>query len=137
MGFMGVEDGRTQFQGRDKELTEKILACAFAVHAHLGPGLLESTYKTCMVHRLQRQGMRVDTEVPVNIQFDGITIDGAYRADLIVEGKVVLELKAVDRMLSVHSAQARTYLKHSDADVALLINFNVKSLVEGIRRFDR
>jgi GxxExxY protein len=119
-----------------RELTERILACAFDVHTRLGPGLLESTYRTCMVHRLRREGIAVESEVPVKIEFDGIVIGTAYRADLVVEGKVLIELKAVDNLLSVHLAQLRTYLEHSRLPVGLLLNFNVKSLKEGIRRLD-
>ena len=79
----------------------------------------------------------MDTEVPIKIEFDELLIPTAYRADVIVEERVLLELKAADCLLGIHCAQARTYLKHSAAEAALLINFNVKRLSEGIRRFDR
>ena len=131
------ENGRTPFRGGYSELTERILGCAFAIHARLGPGLLESAYKACLLHRLRSDGLQVESEVPISIELDGITIDTAYRADLIVDDKVLLELKATEHLLSIHCAQTRTYLKHSRAEIALLINFNVKSLVEGIRRVHR
>ena len=120
-----------------RELTECILACAFDVHARLGPGLLESTYRSCLMHRLRKEGLPVDDEVPVSIRFDEIEIGTAYRADLVVARKVLLELKSVERLLEIHCPQTRTYLKHSGLEVALLLNFNVRSLVNGIRRFRR
>ena len=117
-----------------KELTESVLGCAFDVHARMGPGLLESTYRSCLVHRLRRAGLIVECEVPISIDFDGVRIGTAYRADVIVEGRVLLELKAVDNILSIHLAQLRTYLEHSRIAVGLLLNFNVKSLKDGVRR---
>jgi len=115
-------------------LTERILACAFDVHTRVGPGLLESTYKVCLLHRLAREGLTAEDEVPIAIEFDGQAIGTGYRADVVVEKKVLLELKAVDALLPIHVVQALTYLKHSKLDVALLINFNVQSLRQGIRR---
>jgi GxxExxY protein len=119
-----------------RELTESVLACAFDVHARLGPGLLESTYRSCLVHVLERAGHLVECEVPVAIAFDGVCIATAYRADVIIDRKVLLELKAVERVLSIHLAQLRTYLEHSRIPVGLLLNFNVKSLKDGIRRIE-
>ena len=118
-------------------LTERILACAFDVHARMGPGLLESTYKACLHHRLSRDGLRVECEAPIAVEFDGAQIGTGYRADMIVEDSVLIELKAVERLLPIHIMQAYTYLKHSNLDVALLLNFNVKSLRDGIRRIQR
>jgi GxxExxY protein len=142
---MGVKDvrnregdgGVAKFRGSSSELTEQILRCAFSVHSRLGPGLLESAYKQCLAHRLRCEGMKVESEVPIDIAFDGVVINTAYRADLIVEETVLLELKATERLLAIHGAQTRTYLKHSAAGVALLINFNVRSLTDGIRRFQK
>ena len=119
------------------DLTKKILSCAYEVHTRLGPGLLESTYRTCLAHCLRRVGLNVEAEVPIAISFDDLAIPAAYRADLIVDETVLLELKATDQLVAVHSAQTRTYLIHSSAAAALLINFNVQRLVQGIRRFDR
>ena len=89
-----------------------------------------------MEHRLRREGLSVQCEVPISIDFDGTLIAGAYRADVIVEGKVLLELKAVESLLSLHLAQLRTYLEHSRLPIGLLLNFNVKSLKDGIRRLE-
>ena len=117
-------------------VTERILACAFEVHARMGPGFLESTYRACLEHRLKREGIKVESEVPIAIVFDEITLPTGYRADLIVEDLVLVELKSVDRILSIHISQTLTYLKHAQLDLALLLNFNVQSLKDGIRRFD-
>lgn len=119
-----------------KRLTERILACAFDVHSRLGPGLLESTYRVCMQHRMSREGLRVEAEVPIAIVFDEVVVAGAYRADLIVEGQVLLELKSVEKLQSIHISQLLTYVKHANLDVGLLLNFNVRHLREGIRRVD-
>ena len=118
------------------DISRQVLACAFDVHSRLGPGLLESTYQACLRHRIGREGFRVDVEVPVSIAFDGITIPTAYRMDLVVEERLLVELKTVDRLSPVHVSQVRTYLTHSNLEVGLLLNFNVKHLREGIRRFD-
>ena len=126
-----------EFDRCGSELTKRILSCAYEVHARLGPGLLESAYKSCLIHSLQRRRHHVETEVPIGISFDDVVISTAYRADIIVDRIVLLELKAVEQLLSIHCAQTRTYLRHSSAQVALLLNFNVKRLADGIRRFDR
>ena len=118
------------------DVTERILACAFDVHARLGAGLLESCYKACLQHRLNREGLHVESEVPIKVVFDGVTIEGAYRADLIVNEKVLLELKSVERLLPIHLSQILTYIKHANVPVGLLLNFNVQRLREGIRRVD-
>jgi len=117
-------------------ITERILRCAFDVHARLGPGLLESTYRTCLVHRLRRRNFAVACEVPISIEFDGELIATAYRADIVVDDIVLIELKSVECVQSVHLAQLRTYLEHSRIPVGLLLNFNVRSLKEGIRRLE-
>jgi GxxExxY protein len=118
------------------DLTQRILACAFDIHAQLGPGLLEGSYKACMLHRLSRDGLRVEAEVPIGIAFDGVRIETAYRADLVVDGRVLVELKSVERLMSIHIAQTLTYIRHAGLEVGLLLNFNVRSLRDGIRRVD-
>ena len=133
---MGKDKG-TGFAGRCGGLTRQILGAAFDVHARLGPGLLESAYRCCLVHKLRQRDLAVETEVPIAIQFDGLEIATAYRADIIVNRKVLLELKATDSLSAIHCMQTRTYLNHSGMEVALLINFNMRSLADGIRRFDR
>ena len=115
----------------------RILACAIDVHRVLGPGMLESAYRTCLLHRLRMEGIAVKREEPVTIEFRGLMIESAYRADVIVEDAVLLELKSVDALLPVHEAQILTYLKFLKLLVGLLLNFNVTSLSKGMRRFVR
>ena len=118
-------------------LTRQIIACAIEVHRELGPGLLESAYQRCLSHELGLQGLLARNEVGIPISYKGLDLDNSYRADLIVEDAVMLELKAVDLILPVHEAQLLTYLKHSHLHIGLLINFNVRQLTNGIRRFVR
>lgn len=117
------------------EITHEILDSAYKVHSALGPGLLESAYKTCLAHSLSKKGMLVEQEKPVPVVFDDILLDCGYRLDLLVENEVIVELKSVDTFTDVHFAQVLTYLRFSHKKVGLLINFNVKSLKDGIKRF--
>jgi GxxExxY protein len=119
------------------QLTGRILGCAIDSHRVLGPGMLESTYRKCLVHRLRAEGMAVKEEEPVSIEFRGLVVESAYRADLIVEDSVLLELKSVDALLPIHDAQVLTYLKFLKLRVGLLLNFNLMSLSKGMRRFVR
>jgi len=116
-------------------LTEKIIGAAIEVHRHLGPGLLESAYETCLAYELENLGFQFTQQRSLPIQYKDIIIDQGYRVDLIVEEKVVVELKTVDKLTDVHAAQILTYMKLSNCKLGLLINFNVKLLKEGIRRF--
>jgi GxxExxY protein len=118
-----------------KDVTNQTLRAAIEVHRHLGPGLLESTYRQCLVHQMLLAGLHVRQEVAIPIVFKGEEIANAYRADLIVEDQVLIELKAVENILPIHVAQTLTYLRHSGLSVALLLNFNVPRFQQGIRRF--
>ncbi|HZZ79065.1 MAG TPA: GxxExxY protein [Gemmataceae bacterium] len=115
-------------------LTEKIIGAAIEVHRILGPGLLESTYRICLVHELRLQGLNVETEKYLAITYKNLVVENAYRLDLLTEKTVIIELKCVDRLHSVHEAQVISYLKLSGCRVGLLINFNVKLLKDGIKR---
>ena len=119
----------------DPALTHAIIGSAITVHRALGPGLLESTYRACFVHQLAKDGLRARQETPIPLTFNEVHLDFAYRADIIVEDCVVVELKAVEALLPVHQSQILTYLKHSGLRVGLLINFNVPQLIKGVRRF--
>lgn len=119
------------------EKTRAILGAAIEVHRALGPGLLESAYRTCLVHQLRMDGMTAEAEVPVRIEYKGCQLDAGYRADIIVDRSVLVELKAVDTLIPIHEAQLLTYLKLTSLPVGLLINFNVRSLMNGVRRFAR
>ena len=115
-------------------LSGKIIALCFKVHSNLGPGLLESIYKECLYYELLKIGYNVEKEKPMPIIYDGIKFDYGYRIDLLIEDKVVVELKAVEALNDVHLAQILTYLKLGNYKLGLLINFNVISLKNGIRR---
>lgn len=116
------------------EITEKIIGCAIKVHRVLGPGLLESTYEVCLVHELSKSGLRVESQVALPVVYDGVRLNAGYRIDLLVENKIIVELKAIDGLLPIHEAQVISYLKLSGVKIGLLINFNVKLLKSGIRR---
>lgn len=105
-----------------------------AVHRELGPGLLESAYEACLAYELGERGLAVERKKALPIKYRGIKGDCGYRLDLVVEGKIIIELKAVDRLEPIHIAQLLSYLKLSGCKVGLLINFNVKVLKNGIRR---
>jgi len=121
----------------EQDLTGEIVDSAIEVHRVLGPGLLESVYRTCLIHQLNAKGLKVDSEVPVAIRFKDLEIPTGYRADVIVEDRVLLELKAVERTLPLHEAQILTYLKLTGIRVGFLINFNVSRLQLGLRRYVR
>ena len=117
------------------ELTWKVLGSAIQVHRELGPGLLEGTYKACLLEQMRIDGLEAEVEVPIPLTYRGVTLASSYRADVVVEGKVLLELKAVERILPVHTVQLLTYLKLCNLPLGLLINFNVPRLKDGIHRF--
>ena len=117
-----------------EELTGTIIAAAVEVHRELGPGLLESAYQTCLAHEVSLRGVKFETEVGLPVDYKEIRLDCGYRMDLVVERKVVIEIKSVDRLLPVHQAQLLTYLRLSGLRVGLLINFNVRVLRDGIVR---
>jgi len=116
-------------------VTEAIIRAAMKVHSALGPGLLESAYRACVLHELRKAGLNVKAETQLPINYDGVTIDIGYRVDLLVEDLVVVELKAVAKYSTLHDAQILSYLKLSQRPIGLLINFNVLRLRTGIKRF--
>jgi GxxExxY protein len=117
-----------------EELTGQIIDAAMKVHSALGPGLLESTYEACLLFELHRRGLKAVRQVELPVVYDGVRIDCGYRVDLLVEDQVVVELKAVDKMIPLYQAQLLSYLKLSRKNVGLLINFNVMHLKDGIKR---
>ena len=117
-------------------ITSLIIACAIAVHRALGPGLLESTYRECLLIELRLAGLKVACERQVPIVYRGQQVPTSLRLDLIVEDTVILELKAVDKVHPVHLAQLLTYLKLTDRPAGLLLNFNMPSLRQGLHRVD-
>jgi GxxExxY protein len=117
------------------KLTEQIIGAAIEVHRHLGPGLLESAYETCLAYELERLGLAVERQKALPLVYKEIRLDQGYRIDLLVEQKVIVELKVVEQITPVHAAQVLSYLKFSGCQIGLLLNFNVKLLKNGIRRF--
>ncbi len=115
-------------------ITDRSISAAIAVHRELGPGLLESAYEACLVYELIQHGLSVERQKSVPVTYRGVKIDCGYRIDLLVEDKVVVELKAVERLEPIHEAQLLSYLKLSGYQIGLLINFNVRMLKQGIRR---
>ncbi len=118
----------------EKELTGQIIGAAIEVHRELGPGLLESAYQTCLAQELKLRNLKFEKEKPLPVSYKGCQLDCGYRLDFLVEGKVVVELKAVEAIQPVHEAQLLTYLKLTGFRVGLLINFNVPVLKKGIIR---
>ena len=115
-------------------LTEKIIGAAIHVHRELGPGLLESTYETCLCHELKEINLKFERQKAVPVFYKGIRLDGGYRLDIVIEDQVVVEVKTVSELLPVHEAQLLSYLKQVGGGRGLLINFNVKLLKQGLRR---
>jgi len=117
-----------------EEITEKIIKYAMDVHSALGPGLLENSYKECLFYKLSNAGLFVEKEKPMPLVFEGIKLDCGYRIDLLVENNIVVELKSVKKIEDIHLAQILTYMKLGKFKVGLILNFNVTSLKNGIKR---
>lgn len=115
-------------------LTSAIIGAAIEVHRNLGPGLLESAYESCLLWELRAQGLKVEPQVPVPIRYKGSQLDAGYRIDLLVQDKVIVELKATDKIQPIHTAQVLTYMKMTDVKMALILNFNVELMRSGIKR---
>ncbi|MFA5073748.1 MAG: GxxExxY protein [Nitrospirota bacterium] len=116
------------------QLSSKIIKAAMNVHSTLGPGLLESAYEACLLHELRKLDLKALSQVPLPVFYDGLKIDAGYRIDLLIEESIIVELKAVEKVLPIHEAQILSYLKLSRKTVGLLINFNVVHLKNGIKR---
>ncbi len=116
------------------KITEAIIGAAIEVHRALGPGLLESAYEACLVFELTERGFQVQQQKALPIFYKGVRVDAGYRLDLLVNDTVIVEIKAIDKLAPIHSAQLTSYLKLSEKKIGLLINFNVKLLKDGIKR---
>ncbi|MGR3983595.1 GxxExxY protein [Pseudoalteromonas sp. 1181_04] len=115
-------------------LTQKVIGCAIEVHKQLGPGLLESSYENCLIYELQQIGIKAVSQIELPVSYKGMEIDAGYRLDILIPDLLIIELKAIDKLAPIHSAQLITYLKLSGIKTGLLINFNVIKLVDGIKR---
>ncbi len=118
-----------------KELSTMVIGCAIEVHRILGPGLLESTYEQCLAHELTLNEIPFKLQHPLPVEYKGLRLDCGYRIDMLVEDKIILELKAVDEIHGIHKAQLLTYMKLADIRQGYLINFNVKRLRDGLKSF--
>lgn len=135
MNIFTTTESAEPTENEESNLTGKIIGAAIDVHRALGPGLLESAYEACLVYELRLRKMKVENQKALPVFYKDVMLDCGYRADLIVENQVVVEIKSVANIISIHEAQLLSYLKLSDCKYGLLINFNVKLLKEGIRRF--
>lgn len=120
---------------RRSPITGKVIGCAIEVHRVLGPGLLESAYHRCLAREFELQGLRCVWEVPLATDYKGVYVDCAYRIDCVVENELLIELKTVEHVLPIHHAQVLTYLKLRRVQQALLINFNSRRLVDGLKSY--
>jgi GxxExxY protein len=118
----------------ENEISNKIIGSAIEVHQNLGPGLLESAYKECIYYKISKSGIGVEKEKPMPLVYEEVKLDCGYRIDLLVENKVVIEIKSVEGLNDVHMAQTLTYMKLENYKLGLLINFNVALLKNGIKR---
>ena len=118
-----------------EDLSNRVIGLALDVHRELGPGLLESTYKQCLAYELSKAEINFELEKEVPVNYKDVHLDCGYRIDLLVDKKLILELKCVEKLLPIHEAQILTYMKLSEIKIGLLINFNVLMLKNGIKRF--
>ena len=116
------------------KLSQDIIGAAIEVHKYLGPGLLESVYEICLIEELEQRGLKVQQQVRLPLYYKGKLTDKFFIIDLLIENEIIIELKAVDRMVPVYEHQLMTYLKLTQKNLGLLINFNVPRLIDGIKR---
>ena len=119
----------------ESELTGAVIGCSIEVHRELGPGLLESTYERCLAHEMEQRDIAFRVQAPIAVRYKEAVIDCGFRADLIVDDRLIVELKAVEDVRPIHEAQLLTYMKLAGIRTGLLINFNVRVLKNGIKRF--
>ena len=118
----------------ENEISSKIIGAAIEVHKQLGPGLLESTYETCLAYELKQMGLDVKQQQALPVVYKEVKLDAGYRIDLLIENKVIIEIKSVEALADIHTAQLFTYLKLKDLKLGLLINFNSVRVVDGLKR---
>jgi GxxExxY protein len=116
------------------KLAKEVVDAAFQVHKNLGPGLLENAYETCLLYEITQKGLRVERQVEVPLVYKGVQMNAGFRLDLLVENKIIVEIKAIEHLLPVHRAQVLTYLKLAKLKLGFLINFNEETLKQGLER---
>lgn len=119
----------------ENKLTQQLMDCFFRVHKALGPGLLESVYETCLCHEIGKRGFFLERQKSLPVHYDGLAFESGLRLDLVVEQKIIIELKSVETLLPVHEAQILSYLRLSGMEIGFLVNFNVPLIKNGVRRF--
>jgi len=133
MNHGGTEKGRTVLT-HGSALTERIIGLAIEVHRELGPGLLESAYEECLCFELGQSGIACGRQVPLPVLYKGVRLECGYRMDIVIANEVVVEIKAVERLMPIHNAQMMTYLRLSRHKIGLIMNFNSTALKDGLRR---
>jgi GxxExxY protein len=118
----------------ENELSRVVVGCAMKVHSALGPGLLESAYEACLQYELMKSGLHAEAQKPLPLVYQSVKLECGYRVDLLVDHKLIIEVKAIESLAEIHFAQVLTYLRLSNLRLALLLNFNVLHMKEGIRR---
>lgn len=118
----------------ENEISSQIIGAAIEVHKHLGPGLLESSYEACLMYELNQRGLQVKSQIPVLVNYKGIKLEAGYRLDILVENLVIIEIKSVEKLEGIHTAQLLTYLRLTNLKLGLLINFNSVKLIDGVKR---
>ncbi len=134
MNHQGTKAQREEIPEATNLVAKEIVDAAYAVHSQLGPGLLEGVYEACLAYELQKRGLRLERQLVLPVRYESVQLDAGLRLDLLVEQCVIVELKAVERILPVHKAQVLTYLKLTNKRLGLLINFNVPAIRSGIAR---
>ncbi|MFN0304955.1 MAG: GxxExxY protein [Burkholderiales bacterium] len=134
MNHEGIKTPTSDDEARADLIAREVVDAAFRIHTALGPGLLESVYEACMAIELRKRGLSFATQVALPVTYEGETIEPAFRIDLLVDSKVIVELKAVEKLLPIHEAQLLTYLKLSGCRLGLLLNFNAVLIKQGIKR---
>jgi GxxExxY protein len=119
---------------RENDIGERLIGCAIRVHSTLGPGLLESAYEACLEHEMTKNGLKCTRQVELPLSYDGLTLATGYRLDMLIEKLVVVEIKAIERVLPLHKAQVLSYLRLGGFRLGYLLNFNVLQLKDGISR---
>ncbi len=118
----------------ENEISKIIIGASIEVHKQLGPGLLESSYEVCLAYELRQQGLSIQTQVALPVVYKKVRLEAGYRIDILVENKLIIEIKAVEALADIHTAQLLTYLRLRDLKLGLLINFNSVRVIDGVKR---
>jgi GxxExxY protein len=134
LGVAAVMKGKMQESDRLDQISRRIIGAAIEVHRHLGPGLLESAYQSCLAFELKELGLKLEDQKPLPVVYKQVKLDCGYRIDLVVEDEIIVEIKAIEKLLPIHEAQVLSYLRLAKKRVGLLMNFHVPVLKDGLKR---